>query len=99
MAEAFFDSDDTHLPGACPRPYGQSGDGAMMDITDADILQPRILTEEEDRAMRENLAQSDFGMSLAEFTRAWRAGEFDGNRELHGRVISLAMMLPEYWID
>ena len=49
--------------------------------------------------MKENLAQSDFGMSLAEFTKAWLAGELDDNRELHGRVIALAMMLPEYWND
>ena len=37
--------------------------------------------------------------SLAEFTKAWLAGELDDNRELHGRVIALAMMLPEYWND
>ena len=77
----------------------QNRDGAVMDITDEDIPEPRILTEEEDREMKENLAQRNFGMSLAEFTKAWLAGEFDGNRELHGRVIALAMMLPEHWID
>ena len=71
----------------------------MMDITDEDIPEPRILTEEEDREMKENLAQRNFGLSLAEFTKAWRAGEFDDNRELRGRVIALAMMLPEFWID
>ena len=49
--------------------------------------------------MKENLAQRNFGMSLTEFTKAWLAGEFDDNRELHGRVIALAMMLPEYWND
>ena len=54
-----------------------------MDITDEDIPQGRMLTEEEDRQMKENLAQRNFGMSLAEFTEAWLAGEFDGNRELH----------------
>ena len=70
-----------------------------MDITDEDIPQGRMLTEEEDREMKENLAQRNFGLSLAEFTKAWRAGEFDDNRELHGRVIALAMMLPEFWID
>ena len=42
--------------------------------------QPRILTEEESRQMKENLAQKDFGMSLEEFTKAWLAGEFDGDR-------------------
>ena len=70
-----------------------------MDITDEDIPQPHILTAEEEREMKENLAQRNFGMSLAEFTRAWLAGAFDGDRERHGRVIALAMMLPEYWTD
>ena len=70
-----------------------------MDITDEDIPEPGILTEEKDREMKENLAQRNFGMSLAEFTQAWLAGEFDDNRELHGRVIALAMMLSEYWND
>ena len=45
------------------------------------------------------LVQEDFGMSLEEFTKAWLAGEFDGDRERHGKVIALAMMLPEYWED
>ena len=70
-----------------------------MDITDEDIPQPYILTAEEEREMKENLAQRAFGMSLAEFTKAWLAGEFDNDRERHGRVIGLAMMLPEYWAD
>ena len=69
------------------------------EITDDNIPRPRILTEEESRLMRENLAQKNFGMSLAEFTKAWKAGEFDGDRERHGKVIALAMMLPEYWED
>ena len=68
-------------------------------ITDEDLPEPRMLTEEESRQMKENLAQKDFGMSLEEFTKAWLAGEFGGDRELHGRVIALAMMLPEYWED
>ena len=67
------------------------------EITDDNIPQPRILTEEESRLMRENLAQKNFGMSLEEFTKAWKAGEFDNERERHGKVIALAMMLPEYW--
>ena len=46
----------------------------MMDITDEDIPEPGILTEEKDREMKENLAQRNFGMSLAEFTQAWLAG-------------------------
>ena len=71
----------------------------MMEITDEDIPQSRILTEKEDREMKENLAQRNFGMSLAEFTKAWLDGEFDDDRERHGRVIALALMLPEYWTD
>ena len=50
-----------------------------------------MLTEEESMQMKENLAQEDFGMSLEEFTKAWLAGEFDGDRERHGRVIALAI--------
>ena len=69
------------------------------DTTDEDLPQGRWLTEEEDMEMKENLAQRNFGMSLAEFTKGWLAGEFDNDRERHGRVIALAMMLPEYWAD
>ena len=69
------------------------------EITDKDLPQGRMLTEKEDREMKENLARRNFGMSLDEFTEAWKAGEFDGDRERHGRVIALAMMLPEYWED
>ena len=59
----------------------------------------RFLSEEEAREMKEDLAQKNFGMSLDEFTRAWMAGEFDHDRENHHKVVSLAMMLPEYWED
>ena len=61
--------------------------------------QARFLTEEEAREMKENLAQTNFGMSLDEFTEAWKAGKFDDDEERHGDVIGLAMMLPEYWAD
>lgn len=66
---------------------------------DTDLPKPRILTAEESLAMREKLARKNFGMSLGEFTAAWMAGEFDGDRERHGKVISLAMLLPEYWTN
>ena len=66
-------------------------------IYDAELPKPRILTEKESLTMRENLARKNFGMSLDEFTEAWRVGEFDGDCERHGKVISLAMLLPEYW--
>ena len=66
---------------------------------DRNILKPRFLIEEESLRMLENLAHKNFGMSLAEFTKAWKAGKFDGDRGRHGKVIALAMMLPEYWED
>ncbi len=66
---------------------------------DEDLPQGRMLTEEEDREMKENLARRNFDMSLDDFTEAWKAGKFDGDKEKHGRVIALAMMLPEYWED
>ena len=58
-----------------------------------------MLTEEEAREIRENLARDYFNMSLDEFTEAWKAGEFGGDRERHGDVVFLAVMLPEYWED
>ena len=64
-----------------------------------DIPQGRILTEQEFLAMKEKLARTKFGMSLEEFTKAWKAGEFDDESDRHGDVVSLAMMLPEYWTD
>ena len=71
----------------------------VSDNTDRTIPKPHILTEEESMKMRENLAQKNFGMSFAEFRKAWKAGEFAYDRERHGKVISLAMLLPEYWED
>ena len=65
--------------------------------TPQELPQDCFLTEEEDLAIKENLARTQFGMSLSEFTKAWKAGEFDDDQERHGDVISLAMMLPEYW--
>ena len=45
-----------------------------MEINDEDGLpQGRMLTEEESLEMKENLAQRNSGMSLAEFTAAWKA--------------------------
>ena len=64
-----------------------------------DIPQGRILNEQEFLAMKEKLAQTRFGMSLEEFTEAWKAGEFDDDQDRHGDVVGLAMMLPEYWTD
>ena len=49
--------------------------------------------------MMKNLARTNFGMSLDEFTQAWKAGEFEGDRERHSKFISLAMMLRDHWED
>ena len=69
------------------------------EITDENLPQGRMLTEKEDRDMKETLARRNFGMSLDEFTEAWKSGKFDGDRERHGKVVALAMMLPEYWTE
>ena len=67
------------------------------NIYDADLPQSRMLTDEEDRQIKEHLAQRNFGMTLDEFTEAWKASEFDEDQERHGDVMFLAKMLPEYW--
>ena len=36
-------------------------------------------------------------MSVAEFFEAWKAGKFKDNREMHGKVVKLAMTIPEAW--
>ena len=56
-----------------------------------------MLTDEEDRQMKEHLAQRNFDLSLGEFTKAWKAGKFDDDKDRHGDVVFLASMLPEYW--
>ena len=66
---------------------------------DEDLPQGRMLTEEESREMKENLAREYFDMSLDEFTKAWKAGKFNGDEERHGDVVFLAAMLPEAWED
>ena len=45
-----------------------------------------MLTDEEDRQMKENLAQRNFGMSLDEFTEAWKAA----NSTMTGRGMAMA---------
>lgn len=49
-------------------------------------------TPEEWQAMLEEIAQHDLGMSLAEFERAYWAGELD---PCEGRVAGLAVLMPE----
>ena len=66
---------------------------------DEDLPQGRVLIETEDLEMKENLARRNFGMSLDEFTEAWKAGKFDGDKERHGDVVFLASMLREYWTE
>ena len=64
-----------------------------------DLPELHNLTEDEFREMKEGLALRNFGMSLEEFAEAWKAGKFDDDREKHGAVVRLAMMLPEYWAE
>ena len=66
---------------------------------DDELPEGPMLTEEESREMKENLAREYFDMSLDEFTEAWKAGKFDGDEERHGDVVFLAAMLPEAWED
>ena len=61
--------------------------------------QSLFLTEEEERAIMENQARTNFNMSLDEFRKAWMAGEFDDDHERHSDVVGLAMKLPEFWED
>ena len=70
----------------------------QSEISDIDTLEPDVLTEEQSIEMKENLAREYFDMSLDEFTKAWKAGEFDNDRERHGDVMFLAAMLPEAWV-
>ena len=85
------------------RAIGTEFDAPAADIpetmADEDLPQGRMLTEEESREMKENLARDYFDMSLDEFTEAWKIGKFDGDEEKHGDVVFLASMLPEYWAD
>ena len=48
---------------------------------------PRFYTEEEWAAILEREAQENFGMSVAEFFEAWKAGKFKGDRERHDAVV------------
>lgn len=73
----------------------QSETSDLSSLTEQDWY----LTEEESWAIIEELARTNFGRSLAEFRKAWKAGEFDDDDERHGDVIDLAMMLPEYWTE
>ena len=63
------------------------------------VPQGRSLTEGEAREVQENLAQTNFGMSLGEFVNAWKSGEFDNDRERHNKAVSLAMLIPKCWND
>ncbi len=66
-------------------------------IPDSELPKPIFYTEEEWREMREREAQENFGMSLDEFFKAWKAGKFNGKPELHDDVVSLAMTIPKAW--
>ena len=43
-------------------------------MTDEVLPQSHILTEEDDREMNETLARESFGVSLGEFSEAWKHG-------------------------
>ena len=62
-----------------------------------ETLKGRMLSEDEARAVHENLARENFGMSLDEFIKAWKSGGFDNDRKRHNKVVSLAMLVPECW--
>ncbi len=66
-------------------------------IPKEDLPKPIFYAEEEWQAKMERQAQRDFGMSVAEFFEAWKAGEFDGKPELHTKIVGLAMQIPEAW--
>ena len=70
----------------------------QTEITDETLPKPHVLTEEQSREMKENLAREYFDMNLEEFTKAWKAGKFDNDKERHGDVMFLAAMLPEAWV-
>ena len=57
----------------------------------------RMLSEDEARGLQDNLARENFGITLDQFIKAWKAGEFDDDRERHNKVVSLAMLIPECW--
>lgn len=61
--------------------------------TPQDIPQGRSLSEEEAREVQENLAQTNFGMTLDKFVTAWKAGKFGSDREKHNNAVSLAMLV------
>ena len=57
--------------------------------TDGDLPQGRMLTEEEDRQIKENLAQRNFGMRLVEFTKAWKSGALLDRLTHHVHIIEM----------
>ena len=69
----------------------------LESAKDTEAPAPIFLTEKESKEMREEYAQRNFGMSVAEFFKAWEAGEFKDDRERHSKVVALAMMIPEAW--
>ena len=63
---------------------------------DGEALPPvRWLTDEEWKAKVDRAARRYLGMSGEEFTRAWKAGEFDDNPD-RPEVMRVAMLI---WFD
>ncbi|MGH3681851.1 MAG: hypothetical protein ACRDT2_16580 [Natronosporangium sp.] len=59
-------------------------------IDPATMLGPE-LTETEERALLEREVRANFNMSLAEFERRWRTGEFRDDED--PRITSVGMLL------
>ncbi len=68
-----------------------------LKIENTEAPEPRFVSEDEWREMAEMRAREYFNMSLEEFFKAWKAGEFEDDVGRHVRSTSLAMMMPEYW--
>lgn len=54
----------------------------------------RLLTDEEGRALFDEVARRLLGISGEEFVRRYDAGDYDDKPELHEEVIELYFMLP-----
>lgn len=62
-------------------------------MTVADVETSHELTQEEGRALLDEVAREYLGMSGDEFLRAWDAGEFDGDAD-RPEVMRVAMLIP-----
>lgn len=77
---------------ATKRQVHEAGAGAPREVFEVDGVRIEETTPEEWQAMLEAIAQRDLGMTLAEFERAYQAGELD---PCESRVAGLAILMPE----